>query len=210
MNDPNGFCYFAGAYHVFFQYSPHDALGRTKYWGHYRSKNLTDWEYLGIAIRSDCPWGVERERFRFWNVHQSGYFLLDDREKEKLGGTCKKEQFHEFDFGYDFYAPQTMLDTKGRRLLFGWAEMSEMEPEFDNEPTIAEGWQHSLTLPRELTYCNGIVYQYLVEEINVNHGEYVYTARYYPKNVVTTNISITNSADARFFFNEKNRDRELY
>lgn len=236
MNDPNGFCYFAGAYHVFFQYSPHDALGRTKYWGHYRSKNLTDWEHLGIAIRSDCPWdkdgaysgcgftedgemelfytgnvkeegehdfihngrganvirvtskdgihfskkellltnqhypkdytchirdpkvwkkdntyymvlggrkcddtgsilqyrskdkihwefageitteetfgymwecpdafslggktvlmccpqGVERERFRFWNVHQSGYFLLDDREKEKLGGTSKK------------------------------------------------------------------------------------------------------------------------
>ena len=191
MNDPNGFCYFAGAYHVFFQYSPHDALGRTKYWGHYRSKNLTDWEYLGIAIRSDCPWdkdgaysgcgfteegemelfytgnvkeegehdyihsgrganvirttsksddtgavlqyrskdkrhwefageitteepfgymwecpdtfslggktvlmccpqGVGRERFRFWNVHQSGYFLLDGREKEKLGGTSKK------------------------------------------------------------------------------------------------------------------------
>lgn len=85
-----------------------------------------------------------------------------------------------------------------------------MEPEFDNEPTIEEGWQHSLTLPRELTYCDGIVYQYPVEKIYVNHGEYVYTARYYPKNVVTTNISITNSADARFFFNEKNRDRELY
>ena len=354
MNDPNGFCYFAGAYHVFFQYSPHDALGRTKYWGHYRSKNLTDWEYLGIAIRSDCPWdkdgaysgcgftedgemelfytgnvkeegehdyihsgrganvirttrksddtgavlqyrsndkihwefageitteetfgymwecpdtfslggktvlmccprGVERERFRFWNVHQSGYFLLDDREKENLGGTCKREQFHEF----------------------------------DNAPTIEEGWQHSLTLPRELTYRDGIVYQYPVEEINalrevavtlcngansiseaafdceihfqedagrkeclldedvhilwedgilsvtlskesgrgrgkreillselkelrilkdvsmleiyVNHGEAVYTARYYPENITTTNVTITNSADARLY-----------
>ncbi len=354
MNDPNGFCYFAGAYHVFFQYSPHDALGRTKYWGHYRSKNLTDWEYLGIAIRSDCPWdkdgaysgcgftedgemelfytgnvkeegehdyirsgrganvirttrksddtgavlqyrsndkihwefageitteetfgymweypdtfslggktvlmccpqGVERERFHFWNVHQSGYFLLDDREKENLGGTCKKEQFHEF----------------------------------DNAPTIEEGWQHSLTLPRELTYRDGIVYQYPVEEINalrevavtlcngansiseaafdceihfqedagrkeclldedvhilwedgilsvtlskesgrgrgkreillselkelrilkdvsmleiyVNHGEAVYTARYYPENITTTNVTITNSADARLY-----------
>lgn len=40
-------------------------------------------------------------------------------------------------------------------------------------------------------------------EIYVNYGEYVYTARYYPKNVVTTNISITNSTDVRLFSMKK-------
>ena len=27
MNDPNGLCYFAGQYHVFFQYCPESAVG---------------------------------------------------------------------------------------------------------------------------------------------------------------------------------------
>ena len=241
----------------------------------YRSKDKRHWEFAGEitteepfgymwecpdtfslggkTVLMSCPQCVERERFRFWNVHQSGYFLLDGREKENLGGTCKKEQFHEF----------------------------------DNALTIEEGWQHSLTLPRELTYRDGIVYQYPVEELNalreetvtlcnganaifesafdceirfqedtgrkeclldeyvyilwedgilsvtlskesgrgrgkreilllelrelrilkdvsmleiyVNHGEAVYTARYYPENITTTNVTITNSADARLY-----------
>ena len=241
----------------------------------YRSKDKMHWEFSGEITTEEpfgymwecpdtfslggktvlmcCPQGVERERFRFWNVHQSGYFLLDDREKENLGGTCKREKFHEF----------------------------------DNAPTIEEGWQHSLTLPRELTYCDGIVYQYPVEELKalrketvelcngansiselafdceirfqedagrkeclldedvhilwedgilsatlskesgrgrgkreillselkelrilkdvsmleiyVNHEEAAYTARYYPENTTTTNVTITNSADARLY-----------
>lgn len=36
-------------------------------------------------------------------------------------------------------------------------------------------------------------------EIYVNHGEAVYTARYYPENITTTNVTITNSADARLY-----------
>lgn len=36
-------------------------------------------------------------------------------------------------------------------------------------------------------------------EIYVNHGEAAYTARYYPENTTTTNVIITNSADARLY-----------
>lgn len=89
MNDPNGFCYFAGAYHVFFHYSPHDALGRTKYWGHCRSKNLTDWEYLGIAIRSDCPWDKDGA--------YSGCGFTEDGEMELFyTGNVKEEGEHDY------------------------------------------------------------------------------------------------------------------
>ena len=53
LNDPNGLCFSNGYYHVFFQYSPEDVNGGRKYWGHYRSADLIDWEYLGVAIRPD-------------------------------------------------------------------------------------------------------------------------------------------------------------
>ena len=38
------------------------------------------------------------------------------------------------------------------------------EEEYVNN-TLEEGWQHCLTVPRELKYCNGKVYQYPVEEL---------------------------------------------
>ena len=40
LNDPNGLCQFKGIYHVFFQYSPFDANGGEKFWGHYTSKDM--------------------------------------------------------------------------------------------------------------------------------------------------------------------------
>ena len=42
--------------------------------------------------------------------------------------------------------------------------MPDAEEEYVNN-TLEEGWQHCLTVPRELKYCNGKVYQYPVEEL---------------------------------------------
>ncbi len=55
LNDPNGLCYFAGRYHVFFQYSPKSPEGETpRCWGHYSSEDMIDWRYDGIAVRPAC------------------------------------------------------------------------------------------------------------------------------------------------------------
>ena len=53
LNDPNGLCQMNGVYHVFFQYSPFDPCGGEKFWGHYTSRNLTDWEYAGVPLAPD-------------------------------------------------------------------------------------------------------------------------------------------------------------
>lgn len=53
LNDPNGLCQADGIYHVFFQYSPFDAKGKDKFWGHYTSRNLRDWEYRGAELVTD-------------------------------------------------------------------------------------------------------------------------------------------------------------
>ncbi|WP_336296606.1 glycoside hydrolase family 32 protein [Bacillus pinisoli] len=50
MNDPNGFSYFAGEYHVFFQHHPFSPHWGPMYWGHAKSKNLATWEHLPIAL----------------------------------------------------------------------------------------------------------------------------------------------------------------
>ena len=56
LNDPNGLCWYKGRYHVFFQYSPFEANGGLKFWGHYTSEDLVDWKYEGTALYPDSPY----------------------------------------------------------------------------------------------------------------------------------------------------------
>ena len=53
INDPNGLCQFKDQYHVFYQYSPLEAKGGMKFWGHYVSKDLVHFEERDIAIYPD-------------------------------------------------------------------------------------------------------------------------------------------------------------
>lgn len=50
VNDPNGFCYFNGYYHIFYQHYPYGAEWGPMHWGHSRSKDLVNWEALPIAL----------------------------------------------------------------------------------------------------------------------------------------------------------------
>jgi fructan beta-fructosidase len=53
MNDPNGMVYFAGEYHMFYQYYPDDIVWGPMHWGHAISKDLIHWEHMPIAIYPD-------------------------------------------------------------------------------------------------------------------------------------------------------------
>ena len=328
LNDPNGLCYFKGKYHVFFQYAPFDAEGGLKFWGHYSSINMVDWEYEGVPLFpdtvNDChgiysgsalidndvmhlfytgnvkfvgdydfinagrrastlhvqstdglhfsdkevtihhddypdgytchirdpkvwkdadgyrmvlggrkkdnrgavifyasdnlkdwrfdrelttdepfgymwecpdmfeidgqkilstsPQGLECEEYRFQNIYQSGYFFMKN-------GQVHKEDFCEWDMGFDFYAPQTFEDEKGRRILIGWMGLPDVEDEYTNPTSKREGWQHCLTIPREVTLNDGVLYQYPVEEMNELRCEYVEVSK------TSNTLSITGAFD---------------
>lgn len=54
LNDPNGLVYYAGEYHLFYQYVPDlGGAGAAKCWGHAVSADLVAWEQLPVALEPD-------------------------------------------------------------------------------------------------------------------------------------------------------------
>ncbi|GAF11384.1 LOW QUALITY PROTEIN: sucrose-6-phosphate hydrolase [Bacillus sp. JCM 19045] len=130
----------------------------------YQSSDLENWEYQAPLAKHnggnegymwECPdffkldgkhvlllspQGIEPEGDRFHNLFQTGSLIGEMRDGEFVRGA-----FTELDYGHDFYAVQTFLDGKGRRIAIGWMDMWESPM-----PSQQEGWSGALTLPREL------------------------------------------------------------
>ena len=53
MNDPNGFCWYRGQYHLFYQYFPFSRNWGPMHWGHAVSADLLHWTYMPCAMAPD-------------------------------------------------------------------------------------------------------------------------------------------------------------
>ena len=53
MNDPNGFSYYKGKYHLFYQYYPYETNWGPMHWGHACTKDFIKWEFLPAALAPD-------------------------------------------------------------------------------------------------------------------------------------------------------------
>lgn len=153
----------------------------------YQSKDLDVFEFKGIITTEDAfgymwecpdvfrlgskqfmsfsPQGLAKEAYRFQNKYQSGYLPLGVDQK------VHSKDFVEWDYGFDFYAPQTYQDEKGRRILIGWMGVSDQE--YNHDPSIEAGWQHMLTMARELVLDEhtGIIRQQPLEEYEKLRGK---------------------------------------
>lgn len=116
----------------------------------------------GVIILS--PQGLECEGDKYLNIYQSGYLLGNKINFEN--GKFNHGEFKELDRGFDFYAPQTTEDNKGRKILIGWVGLPEIE-----YPTDKNYWAHCLTIPREITLKDDKLIQKPAEELKNLRGE---------------------------------------
>lgn len=86
---------------------------------------------------------------------------------DALGLKWRSKSFEEFDFGFDFYAPQVYCDGGGRALLLGWAGTPEGEYPFDAQAR----WSQMLTLPRELKVQGARILQKPISELKALREE---------------------------------------
>lgn len=144
----------------------------------YKSVDLYHWEYLFKIKNSrffgymwECPdiLQIENRKFmllspqglvpeyqKYENQYQSGYIPFESIEDMNV------DAFVLLDYGFDFYAPQTFTDEEGRKILIAWMGLPDI---MYFNPTIEQGWQHALTLPRELFLKNNKIYQYPIKEM---------------------------------------------
>lgn len=140
-------------------------------------------ELDGKLVLLSCPQGVNQQGFDYANIHQTTSMFLDADFKEKSFNILS---IHQLDRGFDFYAQQTYLDEKGRRIMIGW--MGIPDADYTN-PTTDNGWQHALTLARELKIKNGKLIQLpLVEYEQLRISNYSLSSDYFNKESFSFNV----------------------
>ncbi len=112
--------------------------------------------YLSVS-----PQGLEEGDWARRNIYHAGYFELEG----DICGAYSLGEFKLWDAGFDFYAPQEFEAEDGRHIMIAWMGIPD-EPAYGNDPTVALGWQHCMSIPRELTMReNGVVLQQPVREL---------------------------------------------
>jgi beta-fructofuranosidase len=151
----------------------------------FSSTDLEDWKYEGVFYSAqtldqmcECPdyfqlgdaeilvvCPQKRTSLLNGNENISSYagYLVGAFEKNTKRFRPESDTML-IDEGFDFYAPQSFVDEKNRRIVVGW--MSRMdEAEEMACPTTAFNYLHCLTIPRELFWENSHLYQRPLEEL---------------------------------------------
>jgi beta-fructofuranosidase len=133
----------------------------------YQSQDLYKWEYVNCIAKSHGNMGNTWECPEIFQLKNKDVLMVSPQYLKAKGNdynnlhstiymlgnlNLNKEEFAfaEFlpvDYGFDFYAPQTLLDSKGRHIMVGWMDMWETpKPTQRNE----HNWAGAMTLPREI------------------------------------------------------------
>lgn len=164
-----------GAWHVVIGSTTAAGLGAVL---HYRSDDLRRWEFLGPLF---C--GADEATGRVWECPD--FYLLGDRyvlvtspvplrRTIWFSGTYDGLAFHPqaqgtVDHGGHFYAPQTLMDAHGRRIMFGWVWEGRTP-----EAQRSAGWAGVMSLPRVVSLLpDGALGAEPAAEVTTLRGEHV-------------------------------------
>ena len=130
----------------------------------YRSDNLDNWNYCGIIARSEGKYGTMWECPDMFPLNDKWILIfspmfMGDRKAVYFVGEMDFDiprftilNDGEIDWGCEYYAPQSLIDDKGRRILMAWQNGWDWMPWWkDFGPAAAEGWCGCMALPRSVS-----------------------------------------------------------
>ncbi|MCL2159399.1 MAG: GH32 C-terminal domain-containing protein [Oscillospiraceae bacterium] len=153
----------------------------------YKSKaDVFAWEYVGdlldkqIGVMWECPDYFEedgeavfiasvcgenqenKDEHKFTFFSNPTYFMLESDDFDNL--PLKYKSFGELEGGFDFYAPQTVSNPENKNIIIAWM-YTFGERIITDADNLDHNWSHCMTLPREISAKNGILYQNPVKSI---------------------------------------------
>ncbi len=156
----------------------------------YKSNDLMEWEYVGETLRAnesglmgtvfECPnmfklddkyviltspIEMPSQEDKYRNLSSAVYFV---GQMDFSTGKFEVEYYDEIDSGFDFYAPQTLEDKNGDRILIAWAQMWERN--FITHE-LSHGWTGSMTIPRKISLKDKRLLQTPINTLDNYHGK---------------------------------------
>ncbi|KHD24700.1 sucrose-6-phosphate hydrolase [Vibrio caribbeanicus] len=147
----------------------------------YRSEDLHTWQFDGLYGQEFGDFGYMWECPDLFNIGEETFAVIGPqgiesfskhntiphhngiaRARFKSDKGIELSDFEHLDYGFDFYAPQTMLTPDGRRVMCGWMGL----PDEIDQPSVDNGWLHQLTLMRELSVKDGRLVQWPIAELD--------------------------------------------
>lgn len=127
----------------------------------YKSHDLRDWQFKNVIAESfgelgsmwECPdlFPLQGKHVLMFSAIGLGarktVYLVGDMDYKT--GKLFWSSMGEVDWGFDFYAMQSFLDEKGRRITMGWAHNWGLQ----SVPTVLDNWCGALSLPRVISLC---------------------------------------------------------
>jgi beta-fructofuranosidase len=154
-----------------------DEIGRLAI---YRSDDLKTWTFLALCGDELGDFGYMWECPDFFTLNKQDFIVIGPQGiqspdkshtvphhngivKAQLdeSGKALLSDFQHLDYGFDFYAPQSLQTPDGRRIMSAWMGL----PDEINHPSSDNGWVHQLTTLRELSYENGKLMQRPIKEL---------------------------------------------
>lgn len=166
----------------------------------YESDDFFNWNFKSILLEGTAEQGVMFECPDLFELDGKDVLILSAIEMPKVGndyqnydtvlafvgsvnwneGIFNVETTKEIDHGLDFYAPQTIRDDQGRRILIAWMQMWQRTYVTS---VLGHGWNGGMTFPRELHLQDGYLVQTPVNAIQ----------NYYANVAEVNNVSFVNS-----------------
>ena len=101
INDPNGFIYAQGQYHLYCQHHPYDSVWGPMHWGHWTSGDLLRWQWQGDVLAPDEPYDA-LGCFSGTALERDGklYFMYTGVSRAEDGKSVQQQCIAESDDGF--------------------------------------------------------------------------------------------------------------